>query len=89
MTTTYIYYEDWLASLGNPDHHVLIGVDWWGCLCGHVKPSDCGFHTADGVAHAVDVGCESVAVNWSWENVEDVGPTFADLHQYLWETEPF
>ncbi len=41
MTTGHVTYEDYLASLGNPDHHIMVGPDWWACLCGAaVIPGD-------------------------------------------------
>jgi hypothetical protein len=87
----FTHYEDWMASVGHPAHHILLGPDWWGCLCGEFRTSAA---SADGVdvdakRHAAQVCIMPVTVGWVYADIDDAGPTMADVHQYLWEHEAF
>lgn len=91
-TDTCTTYGDYMAALGWPEHHVLLGVDWWACLCGQVATlGDLPRSEPFGAAgHASDYGAALVAVGYHWENVADLGPTVDELHEFLWgETDGF
>lgn len=89
MNTTFVTYGEYMASLGWPDHHILVGPDWWGCIC-----SDGGWdgdrgHFGNAGRHRRQFGADYVRTDWGWADIEDVGPTMADLHQWLWEQGAF
>lgn len=92
MTVMPAEYATFLASLGNPQHHVMVGPDWWACLCGAVMP-DVGPttnpHRAEPYAHqhAEFVAADTVRIPWQWLHVEADHQTAADLHFSLWENE--
>ncbi len=89
MSTIFVRYEDWFASIGRPEHHVVIGPDWWTCLCGDGYPDSYRAHHAEAGNHAKRFGGAAARVDWLWADVHDVGPTVADLHRWLWEAEAF
>jgi hypothetical protein len=85
MTVLPTEYAAFLASLGNPEHHVMVGTDWWACLCGAANgPLNPG---AEAGYHAWQVGADVVQVPWQWSHVEADGQTAAELHFSLWECE--
>lgn len=87
MTVLPAEYATFLASLGNPEHHVMIGPDWWGCLCGEIE-YDRGPYVI-GWQHQRRFGGQAVSVHpdWHWGIVRDLAESMAELHQYLWEQE--
>jgi hypothetical protein len=88
MTTTHARYEDWLASIGNPKHHVVIGPDWWLCLCGRVVgPGWAGPPASGGCA--AGLGTASAHVIDTWAEVRGIPGSASDVHQALWEAEAF
>jgi hypothetical protein len=94
VTATFTRYEDFMASLGNPGHHVMIGPDWWGCLCtqgGWDTGSSRYLPSAEifgAGGHASDHNAGTVSTTYGWADVEDSG-SMADLHRWLWESEAF
>ncbi len=85
-TDTYTRYEDYMAALGWPEHHVMVGPDWWGCLCGTLQaPMPHTVAMVHAGAHIGATDAEAVSVEWSWSDVQD----WPDLHQSLWESEAF
>jgi hypothetical protein len=88
VTTTQARYEDWLASIGNPDHHVLIGPDWWLCLCGRMAGPDWGAPAA-AEGCAAGLGTPTATIGHTWTDIVAISGTVADVHQALWEAEAF
>lgn len=81
----HVYYADYLAALGHPEHHILLGIDWWGCLCGQVGLPN----PLAPPANPLPCRAQSVEVDYEWSDVADVAGSVADLHQWLWESEAF
>jgi hypothetical protein len=87
MSTTY---EEFMASLGDPDHHILIGRNWWGCLCGASQgPMPHTVAMAHAESHIGVTGAAAAQVDYRLTDLDGVGPTFDDVHQWLWEQEAF
>ena len=86
MTTTHTSHSDWLASIGNPTHHVVIGPDWWGCRCGTVGTPHTHGEPFGAHGHAADHNAVTVDIPWQWSHVEADGRSMADTHRALWET---
>ncbi len=68
------------ASYSPPqaEHLVMVGPDWWSCLCWD------GARTPTHAVHAHRVGAEVVRTDYGWAEVRDVG-TPDEVHQWLWE----
>lgn len=84
MTAAHARYEDWLASLGNPEHHVIVGPDWWGCLCGEREYDRDPYVIA--WQHLRRFAAEPALVPWRWAHTDPCNRTVAELHRVLWET---
>lgn len=86
MTITHARYSDWLASVGNPEHHVVIGPDWCGCLCGYGGGPDADYLPSDGRQHAIVKHAEAVTIDpgWHWGLVRDLPGSWREAHEDLW-----
>lgn len=78
-----------MSALYNPpqaEHLVMVGPDWWGCLCwgggGYSWPSSRARDA--GRDHAVTHSAETVTTDWGWDDVSAVG-TPDEVHRWLWE----
>lgn len=78
-------YATFLASLTSPQHHVMVGPDWWGCLC-DIAGRSLDPHGEAG-RHARQHGVDTVRIGWQWSHVEADGQTAAEMHFSLWECE--
>lgn len=83
MTTTFTRYDDYMAALGWPEHLIMRGPDWWGCICNVAGEAEMGVE-----AHTDINDAATVTTDWGWGDVA-TNRTMADVHQWLWEQETF
>ncbi len=67
------------------EHLVMVGPDWWSCLCWDGEANVAGARGKErGVIHAAVHDAEAVTTDWGWDDVSAVG-TPGEVHRWLWE----
>lgn len=84
MTTVGALYDNYLTSIGNPQHLVMQGPDWWGCVCNVAGDSQ-----PLAAEHAELTGAGEVTTGWTWREAWDPTEPMAGWHRRLWEAGAF
>jgi hypothetical protein len=84
VTAVFARYADFMASLGQPEQHVMVGPDWWGCLCGNGYLDSYRAHRGEADAHAQRFATTTATVDVSAAVVGSLPWAMGDVHRWLW-----